>query len=428
MPDEADLTDTPMSEFNPTPDLRPVDHALSTSPLTGVISFFFMIKIEFDIDVQGEGEFDEGIESATFDALASQPAEGDPCEITRDEGIILTQAGSMMFRPQDASRNLHLPGRAGPAFPPRALTGRPDAPGRASHRWTIPADPLARALAITAPFIDAKNSNESRSVATWTAEGVLEGGSPKVMAVVKGLDRPPVPLSFTQQKAELVARFLGRLTGDVEVEVTDSLMIFSCPTAGHRFLVGRELVVFDNPIARLHGKEHEIIRVDLKTILNAIDLLGAILPTDDNRLDLRVRGRAEIASIRISTPGDESRNSRDEFTIIRSFSDPSRAAGGSSRPGDPCGHAEVSPVPSEAPIADTTFAFDRHLMRQSLNWLKCVSLTGRYYRRQSLLHLEAQVTEQRQVVRSVYLAVQDLSADGSGQTTSPPAADPPIGE
>jgi hypothetical protein len=230
----------------------------------------------------------------------------------------------------------------------------------------------------------------------------------------KGLDRPPTPLSFTQRRAEVVAAFLSNLTGDVEIETTDSLVSFSSTSLGHRLAVSREIPAFQHPLGRLDGQEHEIIHADLKTLLNAITILGAILPATSDRLDLRVRGRGPDASIRLSTPGDESRNSSDEFPIIRGLTH----AGGA---------PEGSPGPSDKPATDMMFALNHRMMRKILNGMECVTVTGRYYQPQRLLHLEAAVLDQQHCIRSVYLAVQNIPADGPGQPTSLAPGEHPIG-
>jgi hypothetical protein len=377
-----------------------------------LISTDGLLTLDWSMPAEGPDLDDFGaiIEASGFDALASRLADGDPYEIARGEGLVLTQSGPSPSRPQGGTSRLRLPGRAAPAHPPRSLAG-PDIPGRPSHSWTAPAEPLARALAFVAPFIGTKNPLESRSVATWTTEGVLVGGSPMKAALVSGLPRSLTPLSFGRRMALTTAAFLEQVRNDVEVRAVGSHYSFTSATDGHVLELRGEPASFPMQFLRLDDTPLERYSIDRKALLNSLAILEVFLPSRGDNLEFHIRGEGEDAAIRISTPGSPATRSSDEFPIIRSARSPA------SQPDAPGRRA-----------AETLFWAKGRLMQQVLNMMGSVTVTCDFDPRNRRVRL-AEAPRPGEMVRSFNLSVlippeedePDRPSSGSDQA---PAAGP----
>jgi hypothetical protein len=345
--------------------------------------------------------FDEVIGAAGFDALASRAAEGNAYEIVRSEGLLLTQSGPSASCPQGGTTRLRLPRRSCPALPPRALPAGTDDPGRPTLRWTVPAAPLARALAFVAPFIGTNNPVKSRSVATWTTDGVLIGGSLKKTALVSGLPPSRTPLSFARRAAMMTAAYLERLSGDVEVRVGGAHYSFSSPSAGHVLEVRGEPAPFPAHLLKLDDAPREAYRIDRKTFQSSVAILEVLLPTRNDTLEVRIKGEGENAAIVLSTPGSPATRSTDEFPIIRSTpSSASQTAG--------------SPIAPGVRDSETLFRANGRLLREVLNALGAVTLTCHFDPRNRRIRLEEQLPEggaARSVLLSVLTPGKDAERD-----------------
>ncbi len=334
---------------------------------------------------------DESIEAAGFNTLAARATDGEPYEIARDGGLVLSQAGASASRPKGGTTRLRIPGRACPAFPPRALTDGPDAPGHPTLRWTVPAAPLARALAFVAPFIGSNNPEDARAVATWSTEGLLVGGSPIKAAFASGLSASRTPLSFGRRTALATAVFLEQLRGDVEVRAGGAHFSFTCPSAGHVLEVRGEPAHYPAQLLRLGDVPFESYRVDRKAFLDSVAILEVFLPTRGGLLELVVKGFNENAAIRLSTPGSHATRSSDEFPIIRS----SRS---------PASQPEGPPVTPGGRTAETLFRAKGRLLREMLNAMTAVTLTCHFDPRNRRILLE-DLPAGGGAVRSVILSV-----------------------
>ncbi len=351
------------------------------------------LTLEWAMPIEGSDldGLDESIASAGFDALAVHLADGHPCEITSDDGLVIACSGSSPSRPERVTSRLRLPGRAGPAFPPRALSAGPDDPGRPSRRWTAPARPLSRALAFVAPFIGTKNPVESRSVATWTTEGVLVGGSPMKAALVSGLPPSLIPLSFSRRTALATAAFLEQVRGDVEVRAVGAYYSFTSAMDGHVLELRGEPAPFPMQFLGLDDTPLESCRIDRKAFLNSLAILEVFLPSRGDNLEFRIRGEGENAAIRITTPGSPATLSSDEIPIIRDL--PHRA----SQPGR-------APVAAVERTSETLFWAKGRVLQQVLNGMGAVTMTCDLDPRNLRLRL-AEVPRTGEMVRSVHLRV-----------------------
>lgn len=332
-------------------------------------------------------DFEAIIEASGFDSLASRLADGSPYEIASSDGLVLTQSGASPSRPQGGTTRLRLPGRVAPAFPPRSLAVVTDIPGRPSHSWTAPAKPLGRALAFVAPFIGKKNSVESRSVATWTTEGALVGGSPIKAALVSGLPPAPIPLSFCRRTAMTTATFLEHVGGDVEVRAVGSHYSFTSSTDEHALELRGEPAPFPMQLLKLDDTPFESYRIDLKAFLNSLAILEVFLPSHGDDLEFRIKGEGENAAMLISTPGSAAVRSSDEFPILRSARSPAN------QPDAPGGR-----------VPETLFRAKGRLMQQALNMMGSVTMTCDFDPRNRRVRL-AEVPRPGEMIRSFHLSV-----------------------
>lgn len=345
-------------------------------------------------------EFEECIDASRFDALATRLADGGRLQVERDGGLLLAQAGASPSRPNGGTTRIRLPARAGTAFPPRILDPGPDGPAEVSPRWTVPAASLARALAFVAPFIGSKNPNLSRSVATWTPEGELVGGSMLKTVRVGGLPPSLMPLSFRRRGARVIAIFLERIAGDVEVRVGGAYCSFTGVRDGHVLEVRGEPDAFPAQYLGLDELPAESWRIDRKALLSSLEILEVFLPTGGDDFEFRVRGEGDNSAMRISTPGTEATRSSDEFAICRIADHPP------GRPGPP------RSVPA-GEIPEASFWMHGRSVRRVLNEMRAVSITCRFdpVRRRICL---TEAPRPGEIARSVYLKISRVE-DGQNR-------------
>lgn len=354
------------------------DRKLTLMTNDGAIWMDWIIPIE----VGGDGEFDTLVPAAQFNDMAARSAEGGLYEIRREDGVLHLIQGQ---------RNLRIREETSQLYP------IPEA-GNGQQEFIVPAAPLARALKFVAPFIDATNPTPSKSIATLDTNGVLLGGSPKRVAQVSGLPRPPFYLSFKQKNARAVAGFLGQIEGNVRVMVDDRHYIFESVQSGHKILVLGESVQFPNLLRNLVGKETESWKVDNKTILSGVQILSALLPAEADRLNLRVRGLAADASLRLSTIGDDRRNSNDEFAIIRRFW--KLEAG-----------QLVERVFETDQIPSSWIAVNCRVFQEVLGQMEGTTMDVKFYSPQKLLYLEDEKGEEGDILKSLLLTIQPITEE-----------------
>jgi DNA polymerase III sliding clamp (beta) subunit (PCNA family) len=343
--------------------------------------------LEWVVPVEGSftEEFDIIVPAALFNEMASKSAEGALYDIDHSGGILhLTQG----------QRNLRLKEESNSEYP------LPQSPEESvNHTWTIKTEPFMKGLKFVTPFIDAVNPTASKSVASLTTQGTMAGGSPRRLARVSNLTAPPVGISFKQKTAKSVVAFLSSLGDDVKITVDSSHYTFECPLSGHKLIVSAEAAMFPQTFQNLEGKEDEILKIDNKTITSGVSILSTLLPTDTDRLNVRIKGLGSNASIRLSTLGDDNKNSNDEFPILRTVM--VRGEDGVPAPLEPGG-----PLPS-----DTFIAANVRVLQEALSQMDGVTLEARYYTRMRLLYIEDEKTGDLEIVRSIILNVQNITSE-----------------
>lgn len=357
------------------------------------------IWLDWNIPIEGggEGEFDILLPAAQFNDMASRSSEGGLYEVTRDGGILLLKQGQ---------RNLRIREESPQEYPlPEGGTG--------PRTFNVPAGPLAKALSFVSPFLDVANPTAAKTVLTWDTEGMMIGGSPKRIARVTGLPRQPMMLSFKQKNAKAVAIFLKQLEGDVKITVDDRHYTFECANHGHKILVLGETVQFPGAMRSLEGKQTETYKVDTKTLLSGVTILATLLPAEADRLNLRFKGSAENASLRLSTIGDDNRNSNDEFPIIRKlWSNESGTL------------TDVTAQQGDA--TDSWIAVNARIFQEVLNQMEGITMDATYYGRMKLLYLQDEKGEDSEITRSLLVTVQPISEEEAAREPEPvPAAEAP---
>jgi hypothetical protein len=344
------------------------------------------VWLDWNIPVEGNAEnWDVLLPAAQFNEMASKSNEGGMYNIKKENGLIhLTQGGQ---------RNLRLREETMQQYPEPS-------PGTDPKTWEVAAEPLARALRFVQPFIDATNPTPAKSVATLFDSGLLVGGSPKKFAWVEGL-KADKPLSFKSKTAKAIADFLRHLTDTVRITIDSLHYTFECPHHGHKLVVSGENVTFPNMMRNIKGMEAEIFKVDSKMLQSGVAILSALLPAEADRLNLEIKGSGDNASLRLSTLGDDSHNSNDEFTVLRTlFTGPQ--ADGEERP-------KWEPT-AENPEPPTTYlAVNCRNLLEVLNQMEGTTLTARWFDNLKLLYLEDEKTEETDIVKSILLTAQNLS-------------------
>jgi hypothetical protein len=351
------------------------------------------IWLDWNIPVEGggEGEFDVLLPAETFNDMAARSSEGGLYDIIRDGGTLLLKQGQ---------RNLRIREESPQEYPlPEEGT---------NHKtFTVPAAPLAKALTFVAPFLDVANPSPPKTVLTWGTEGVMIGGSPKRIARVMGLPRPQHMMSFKQKNAKAVAIFLKQLEGDVKITIDDRHYTFECVNHGHKLLVLGESVQFPTAMASLEGKQTESYKIDTKTLLSGVTILATLLPAEADRLNLRFKGTTETASLRLSTIGDDTRNSTDEFPIIRKLYETNGGAA-----------VEIQ-NPAEASV--TWIAINARIFQEVLNQMDGTTMEANYYGRHKLLYMQDEKGEDTEITRSLLVTVQPISEEEASREPEPPA-------
>jgi hypothetical protein len=145
-------------------------------------------------------------------------------------------------------------------------------------------------------------------------------------------------------------------------------------------------------------------------MLSAVEILSALLPGEVDRLNIRIIGKGEDSSLRVATLGDETRNSNDEFPILRKFWGPGEAPGTS--------------VEQEAadPPPETWVAVNCKVFQEVLRQMDGTTLDAKFYGRMKLLYLEDERGEEGEIGRSLLLTIQPITAEEASAEPVPPPA------
>jgi hypothetical protein len=328
----------------------------------------------------GEGEFDILIPAAQFNDVAARSAEGSLYNLTRDKGIFCLSQGK---------RNLRLREDSPQTYP------EPEK-GNGAQEFTVNSLVLAKALAFVSPFQDVSNPQINKTVLTWYPEGFMLGGSPRRMAKVERLPKPLKMMSFKQRNARAIAAFLRKLVGDVKITIDDRHYTFTCVTHGHQIQVMEETASFPDLIKNLEKQLTETYKIDNKTINSCVSILGTVLTTDMDRLNMRFRGKANNASLRMSTMGDDSKNSNDEFPLIRKYWKY---------------ETELKDITEESEAADTWLSINAKVLQEAIAHMEGTYLDCHYYKKMKMLYIQDEVgNNETDIVRSILVTVQPSTA------------------
>jgi hypothetical protein len=219
-------------------------------------------------------------------------------------------------------------------------------------------------------------------------------------------------MSFKQKNAKAVSAFLKQLEGDVQITIDDKHYTFECTLYHHKITVLGEPYLFMAPLRNIQGQETETYKMDTKMILSGVTILSTLLPAEADRLNLRFKGIGETASLRLSTNGDETRNSNDEFPIIRRLIQ----TGTDGLPTD-AGTPEIVP--------DLWIAVNCRIFQEVLNQMEGTSLDAAYYQRYKMIYLKDEVGEANEMVRSLLVTVQPISEEEAAAELETKPADAP---
>ena len=298
-------------------------------------------------------EIDSLVQEAAFDYAAKM--EGGSLEVTR------------------ANRIIHL-GKQQFSYPLREETPQqyPDPkPEGTPIRWTCPTATLASCLRFVAPFIDETNPNANKSVATLFTNGELKAGNPQRFAFVEGLNAK-ADMSFKSRTCKAVSTFLSRIGDIVEISVYNNLYEFKDPVQGHRLAVLAETGRFMQALQDLSNRILEIDQVDRKTLYQRAVVFGGALREGIDRLNIEIKGENELASLKVSTPGEQNDIAQDEFGIYRTF--PEKA-----------NEAPEQLAERKKPIE---YAMSRQALVDSLGAMDGTTITFRYCGRMTLIEDE----------------------------------------
>lgn len=249
---------------------------------------------------QGEA-FDIILDSARFNSLIAKCSEGNLFTISRSENQIAFSQNPLVLRLREESPQ---------EYPePAAMV--------VNHTFEASAERVAASLNFVQAFVDTTNTAAPKKVLTWFPSGIITGGQLKRVAVIQGCPRTPHFISMLQKTARSVVSFLKALPGQVRIDLGDTAMILTCTTDRHQLRVGIEPVEYPALAINLSNQGEEIFRVDRASFLAAVEILIAVLPPSQERLNLRICGIGSAASIQLSTMGDRNRCSQDEVAIIR---------------------------------------------------------------------------------------------------------------
>jgi hypothetical protein len=249
--------------------------------------------------------YDIVLSSAKFNEITSKASEGASYEITRENNqLVMTKASQLLRLREEVPTKYTQPGEnQNSTFEDQV--------------FSVEAAVLAKNLKFAAPFLDANHATVAVSLGTWTTNGMIVGGWNRQQVKIEGMPCPPVDMSFKQKTMKSVVAFLSALEGEVYITISGGKYIFECPTRHHRLIVSGESLNHPSSIKGLEGQVSGIIKFDGKTLLTGVSQLNILLPAEADRLSVTVMGSRENAVMRVTTLGDESEKSWEEFPIIR---------------------------------------------------------------------------------------------------------------
>lgn len=275
------------------------------------------VHLDWSVELNGtDGEqFDILVPAVQVNAVVNNCSGGPLIEVRHDANVLTLSQKTNVLLTREALAQPSGPERVLRIKPEGSLASYPPLPEFTGTKWTTQADPLARALAFLAPYIDAENPGTGKAVVSWEVGGEVITGSSSAFGFVTGLSSPPVSLSLKQSYAEVVSAFLRALIGNVEIEAAGTVGTFRCPTAGHTLVVPIEERPFSSRLLYLDEADYEVIRTDCKSLLNGLKTLGALLSNGQKSLELRLSSDGGASMLYLSTPGESTLQSRDVIPL-----------------------------------------------------------------------------------------------------------------
>jgi hypothetical protein len=313
-----------------------------------------------------EDNYDVLISASQFNEIANNSLEGLPYEIREEGGfLILTQEPTQLRIREDAPKPY-----------PETRRGQGD-------EWRVQAANLIQSFNFVLPFMDSSAVQDQLAVMTWFPEGVLVGGSTRLVSHVHGLPPSPVALSFRQKVARAIIAFLKTAEDEVSIRIDGNVCHFEIPEVFRRLTVATDTATFLRP-RDLSGRETDVLKIDGSRLRSGVSLLKSLLPLDMNQLLVNIEGDHDNAVMSLTTSADEKQQSRDSVPIIRDFYNP------------------------ENPL--TRFSINQKVLESALKEMSGSILEVRYYGpHERILHLEDERLSHTDVIRTAMITVQDLS-------------------
>lgn len=259
------------------------------------------VWVEWHVPTDGPvQEMDVIVQEGPF-ACVAKYLEGGSLEVTRENRIVTLSKGQLKYRLREETPQ---------EYPEPNLGENPTI-------WVCETRPLVDALRFLASFIDERNPNANKSVATLYTNGVITGGNPQRIATHKGLSCS-AEMSFKSRTARVVAEFLSNIGEKVQISVTNATYKFTDPDSGHNLVVLAEEGRFKHVERDLTPLIREMAQVDRKMLLQLAKAFEGAMATGQNRVSLTFRGATDHASLKICTPGDNPGEvTEDEFAVFR---------------------------------------------------------------------------------------------------------------
>ena len=263
-------------------------------------------------------EFDVLVSAREFDGLR-WPKEWDGVEIEHDAALnLLTIRRGLMVLRMTADPSHTYPKQQDESSKLAQATDERHPDRAKAVRWMIDARTLFESLEFVSPLVARPRFGAETSVVAYLPGGRLVGGTPLVFGTVEGLPSPPTVMSYSRPSAEVLAAFLAELGGAVQVEISKPFHRFTCPNVGHEL----HLLSKDGappPWPQPDDEDYEEILIDRRSFTRDALIARVCLPKHADRLEVLIRGDAENASLRLSTPDFDGAGTPGSFGTRGSF-------------------------------------------------------------------------------------------------------------
>jgi hypothetical protein len=265
---------------------------------------------------------------------------------------------------------------------------RPDRPRTA--RWSIDARALSKSLEFVSTLVERRRIGAETSLVTHLSDGRVVGGTPRGFAMVEGLPAPPTAMIYRRPSVDVLAAFLARLRGEVNVEISERSYRFTCPSMGHELRVPADCDA-PPPWPQMDDEEHEEILIEGPLFKHEVLVMGVLLPEPADRLNVLIRGDGGNSSLLISTPLLKGAGSAGSANLpaLRTVPPSIRASG------------------EEGEAPDTRFSLVADHLNAAVRKMTGAVLRLRYDRRQALLRIDDEAEESGKTRHSAILSIHE---------------------